>query len=179
MVVPRSSTKLAQDDEYMLYNVTVFKKHSAAFVAAARSARFVPRDFSWSENAAQEDLQEAEDVEAKEKRGFGETLNMASVGYQQLVQAWTHVKALMVFVESVLRYGLPAEFCSAIVVCKGDKVVDKTRKRLDERFAYLGGNAVGRDSKGRMVKEDVHATGVHIGGLEDYTPYCCFVFEVL
>ena len=178
MVVPRSSHKLASDEEFALYNVTVFRKHAAAFVAAARSARFVPRDFSWKENAAQDDMAEAADVEERERRGFSETLGMAGVGYQQLVQTWAHVKALRVFVESVLRYGLPAEFCSAVVACKGDKVVEKTRKRLDERFGYLGGNAVGRDSKGRVVKEEA-MHGAHGAGLEEYSPYCCFVFEVV
>lgn len=36
MVVPRSSNKLAQDDEYALYNVTVFKKVRDEFVQKAR-----------------------------------------------------------------------------------------------------------------------------------------------
>lgn len=39
MVVPRSSKKLSQDDEYALFNVTVFKKVKDEFVQKARENR--------------------------------------------------------------------------------------------------------------------------------------------
>jgi V-type H+-transporting ATPase subunit C len=115
MVVPRSSKKISEDNDYVLFSVVVFKKHSAEFIIKARAARYTPREFKWSEGAEEQDKREARDVEANERRLYGDTLRLARTGYSDLFMAWAHVKALRVFVESVLRYGLPLEFISAII----------------------------------------------------------------
>lgn len=84
----------------------------------ARAHRFAPREFKWSDAAVEEDEREAENVKATERRLYGDVLRLARTGYSDLFMAWSHVKALRVFVESVLRYGLPLEFVSAIIqVC--------------------------------------------------------------
>jgi V-type H+-transporting ATPase subunit C len=177
MVVPRSSQKLAEDDEYALYNVTLFKKFSAEFMSKARAAKFTPRDFTWSENAAEVDAQEARDVEKQERQLFSEIIHLARTGYSDLFAAWIHVKALRVFVESVLRYGLPLEFVSAVVKTNGEKAAKKAKGQLDAAFGYLGGNAFGRDKKGN-IKDDVGDMGALAHGQEDYSAYCYFEFEV-
>lgn len=181
MVVPRSSQKLAEDEEYILYNVVVFKKHSGDFVHAARQAKFTPRDFTWSDNARQNDENEATEAEADERRAFEGVMRLARTGYGELVQAWAHAKALRVFVESVLRYGLPLEFISVIVeVRNGEKGAKKCKAELDEAYGYLGGNAFGRDKKGR-IRDDMNEgmAGLTLGGAhDDYTAYCYFEFEV-
>ena len=41
MVVPRSSRKLAEDDEFGLFNVTVFKKVKEEFVQKCRENKWV------------------------------------------------------------------------------------------------------------------------------------------
>ncbi|KAF8542052.1 hypothetical protein BDD12DRAFT_877157 [Trichophaea hybrida] len=177
MVVPRSSQKLYEDDEYTLYNVTLFKKFSAEFVSKARAAKFTPRDFTWSENAAEADEQEARDIQEQERQLFNEILHLARTGYSDLFAAWIHVKALRVFVESVLRYGLPLEFVSAIVKTSGEKAAKKVKGQLDAAFGYLGGNAFGRDKKGN-IKDDVGDVGALAHGQEDYSAYCFFQFDV-
>jgi V-type H+-transporting ATPase subunit C len=178
-VVPRSSNKLAEDEEYALYNVTLFKRYSAEFIAKARAHKFTPREFKWSEDAAQREEQEAREVEAQERRLFNETLRLARTGYSDEFAAWIHVKALRVFVESVLRYGLPLEFVSAVIHSKTEKHAKKVKSNLEEEFGYLGGNAFGRDKKGK-IKDDVVEVTAGIHGLQvDYSPFCYFEFEVL
>lgn len=118
MVVPRSSHQLAEDGDFALYSVTLFKKHAAEFTAAARAARFTPREFEWSDIAVEADAREARDVAAHERRLYADVVRLARTAHSDLFMAWTHVKALRVFVESVLRYGLPLEFVSAVIqVC--------------------------------------------------------------
>jgi V-type H+-transporting ATPase subunit C len=47
-----------------------------------------------------------------------ELVRIAKSAFSDTFQAWTHLKALRIFVESVLRYGLPPEFVSAVIkVC--------------------------------------------------------------
>ncbi|KAG0136812.1 hypothetical protein HOY82DRAFT_478335 [Tuber indicum] len=177
MVVPRSSREIQRDSEYILYSCVVFKKHNVEFANKARAAKFTPREFTWSEGAAEEDEREARDVEAQERRLSGETLRLARTGYSDLFQAWVHVKALRVFVESVLRYGLPLEFVSAIIQTN-TKHAKKIKAQLDSAYNYLGGNAFGRDKNGN-IKDDVGDLGAAMLGDTEYSAYCYFEFDAI
>lgn len=49
MIVPRSSTLITQDQDFFLYNVTLFKKVVEEFKLHAREKKFVVRDFVYNE----------------------------------------------------------------------------------------------------------------------------------
>ena len=59
----------------------------------------------------------------------------------------------------------------------------KARFSLDASYAYLGGNAFGRDKKGRVINDDqamsadLQAAGQGGEG-NDYAPYVCYEFEI-
>lgn len=63
------------------------------------------------------------------------------------------------------------------------KLAKRVRASLDSSYSYLGGNAFGRDKKGRVTKDDsstsadMQAAG-HIGDGEDYSAYVCYEFEI-
>lgn len=54
------------------------------------------------------------------------------INFSEACTAWIHVKALRVFVESVLRYGLPVNFQAVIM-----KPQKKSQKRLRETLENL------------------------------------------
>lgn len=60
-------------------------------------------------------------------------------------------------------------------------LVKRVRAALDLAYSYLGGNAVGRDEKGRPKKDD-QATQTEMAGAghgdEGYTPYVFYEIEV-
>lgn len=61
------------------------------------------------------------------------------------------------------------------------KRAEKARKGMDSEYAYLAGNAFGRDSKGRIQKEDANVGGPEIAGLEggaEYSAYVCCTIDV-
>jgi V-type H+-transporting ATPase subunit C len=117
MVVPRSATFVSQDDEFSLYAVTTFKKHSQEFVHKCRERKWVPRDFKYKEGGKEEEEKEVDRVAAEERKLWGETLRLGRTGWSEAVQAWVHVLVLRVFVETVLRYGLPLDFvCGMLTV---------------------------------------------------------------
>jgi hypothetical protein len=117
MVVPRSATFVSQDDEYSLYAVTTFKKHSQDFVHKCREKKWVPRDFKYKEGGKEEEEKEVDRVAAEERKLWGETLRLGRTGWSEAVQTWMHVIVLRVFVETVLRYGLPLDFvCGMLTV---------------------------------------------------------------
>lgn len=115
MVVPRSAQLLAKDDEFQLYAVTVFKKQSAEFVHKCREHRWTPRDMKFSEGGREGEEQELRKLEKEERRVWGEALRLGRTGYSDAVMCWIHVLTLRVFVETVLRYGLPLDYVCGIV----------------------------------------------------------------
>ncbi|KAF2145733.1 uncharacterized protein K452DRAFT_284102 [Aplosporella prunicola CBS 121167] len=184
MVVPRSSTEIASDDEFTLFAVTTFKKHSADFIHKCREKRWTPRDYKYKEGGKEEEAREVDKLEKDERKIWGEALRMGRTGYSESAMIWIHVLALRVFVETVLRYGLPLEFVCGLVQTT-PKLAKKAKDNLDAIYSYLGGNAFGRDSKGRVKKDDsaVHtemqAAGHSADAAAEYTAYVYYEFEIL
>lgn len=115
MVVPRSAVELAKDDEFVLYAVTTFKKHSSEFLQKCRESKWTPRQYKYVEGGKEEEQKELARVEREEKKVWGEALRLGRTGWSEAVMVWAHVLTLRVFVETVLRYGLPLEYVSALI----------------------------------------------------------------
>lgn len=115
MVVPRSAVHVAQDEEYVLFAVTTFKKTSAEFLQKCREQKWTPRQFRHVEGGREEEQRELDRVTREEKKVWGEALRMGRTGWSESVMIWLHVLTLRVFVEAVLRYGLPLDYVSALI----------------------------------------------------------------
>jgi V-type H+-transporting ATPase subunit C len=115
MVVPRSSIQVSSDDEFTLFAVTTFKKYSAEFIHKCREKRWVPRDYKYVEGGREEEAREVESLAKEERKVWGEALRLGRTGYSESAMIWIHVLALRVFVETVLRYGLPLDFICGLV----------------------------------------------------------------
>ena len=115
MIVPRSAQLIASDDEFILYAVTTFKKHSPEFVHKCRESKWTPRDFKYKEGGKEEEQKELERVGKEERKVWGEALRLGRTAWSEAVMAWVHVLALRVFVETVLRYGLPLQFVCGLI----------------------------------------------------------------
>jgi V-type H+-transporting ATPase subunit C len=115
MVVPRSAEEITHDDEFTLFAVTTFKKYNVEFIHKCREMKWTPRDYKYVEGGREEEQREIERVGRDERKVWGETLRLARTGWSESVMIWIHVLCLRVFVETVLRYGLPLEFVSALV----------------------------------------------------------------
>ncbi|KAK0633572.1 hypothetical protein B0T14DRAFT_533763 [Immersiella caudata] len=182
MVVPRSSIQVAQDDEFTLFAVTTFKKHSAEFLQKAREQKWTPRQYKYVEGGKEEEQKEIERVAKEEKKIWGEALRLGRTGWSESVMIRTHANALRVFVETVLRYGLPLEFVCALVKTT-PKQAKKVKANLDAAYSYLGGNAFGRDKRGRVTKDEpsltseMAAAGLSTAEGSEYTPYVYYEFD--
>lgn len=182
MVVPRSANQLAKDDEFTLFAVTTFKKYSTEFVHKCREKRWTPRDYKYKEGGKEEEAKEADQLTRDAQKQWGEALRLGRTGYSESAMIWIHVLALRVFVETVLRYGLPLDFVCGIIQTDA-KSAKKVKANLDTNYSYLGGNAFGRDNKGRVKKDDSALTAEmqssgHVGD-QEYTAYVYYEFEVV
>lgn len=115
MVVPRSAYFIQKDSEFQLFAVTTFKKHSQAFVHAVRNIKVIVRDFKFKEGGREEEQKEMAKTQADSVRIRGEALRLTRIGWSESVMALVHIICLRVFVESVLRYGLPLDYVTALV----------------------------------------------------------------
>lgn len=115
MVVPRSSIQIDADGEFTLYAVATFKKHSQEFIHKCREKRWIPRDFQFKEGGKEAEKKEVERVAKDERRLWGEALRLSRTGWGESVMVWIHVLALRVFVETVLRYGLPLQYVCGLI----------------------------------------------------------------
>lgn len=113
--VPRSAQKVASDDEFNLYAVTTFKKYSAEFIHKCREHRWTPRDYKYEAGGDVKEEKEMMELSDEERRLYGEAVRLGRASYSEGTQIWMHVMALRAFVEAVLRYGLPMEYCFVLV----------------------------------------------------------------
>lgn len=114
-VVPRSAVEVATDEEFTLFAVVTFKKTSADFIHKCREKRWTPREYKYKEGGKEEEAKEASQLEQDAKKLWGEALRLGRTGYSESAMIWIHVLALRVFVETVLRYGLPLDFVCGLV----------------------------------------------------------------
>ncbi|KRX73818.1 V-type proton ATPase subunit C [Trichinella nativa] len=174
MVVPRSSKLLFEDNENGLFAVTLFKKVLDEFRNRARENKFFVRDFVYDENALAQGKNERNKLAAEKNKQFGPLVRWLKINFSELFSAWIHVKALRVFVESVLRYGLPVNFQAVLLQPNKRTFTKRLRDVLSQLYAHLD---VGNLGAGNFeMSEDV--SGLLSFGQQDYYPYVFFKINI-
>lgn len=78
----------------------------------------------------------------EKQRQYAPLVRWLKINFGEIFSAYIHVKALRVFVESVLRFGLPVNFQAAIMEPhKG--APKKLRTELNKLYGHLDGTAAG------------------------------------
>jgi V-type H+-transporting ATPase subunit C len=150
MVVPRSSKSVASDDEYTLFGVVIFRRVHDEFVQQCRENKFIIRDFVYSEDDIAKQRQELDMADVTERELWTELLHLSRTNFSESFQILVHLKVIRLFVESVLRYGLPANYIG-IVIQPDPKSAKKIFGVLQSHFSYLGsGSRKGAKSNGEV-----------------------------
>ena len=152
-VVPGSASILSQDSEYILYNVHLFKKNLQEFITGCREQKFIPREFNYSEELIEELKKEHDSAASLEHSLRLQLVRLAKAAYVDVFMNWFHIKTLRVYVESVLRYGLPPHFNTKIIAVP-PKMLNKCKTELVAAYGFLGGNAFAVDKNGKINKDD-------------------------
>ncbi|XP_030345692.1 V-type proton ATPase subunit C 2 isoform X2 [Strigops habroptila] len=171
MVVPRSTKMIAEDAEGGLFTVTLFRKVMDDFKAKARENRFMVREFYFDEKELKCEKEELMKLASDKKQQYGPLLRWLKVNFSEAFVAWIHVKALRVFVESVLRYGLPVNF-QAMLLQPNRKSVKRLRDVLNVVFKHLD----------EVAAASIMEPGMDIPGLQlsnqEYYPYVYFKVDL-
>ncbi|XP_025085754.1 V-type proton ATPase subunit C 1-A-like [Pomacea canaliculata] len=164
MVVPRSSRLLFEDQESCLFNVTLFQRAVDEFKHHCRENKFVVRDFVYNEKEIEEGKTEVTRLEADKKKQYGPLVKWLRINFGECFAAWIHVKALRVFVESVLRYGLPVNF-QAMIMLPNKRSQKRLREVLNQLYSHLDTTSMsGSDGSSMEIP------GLNLGSA-DYYPY--------
>ncbi|XP_020259223.1 V-type proton ATPase subunit C [Asparagus officinalis] len=167
-VVPRSSKKLHEDNEYALYTVTLFAKVADNFKTSARERGFQIREFEYGPEAQEDRKQELEKLMQDQDTLRSSLLQWCYTSYGEVFSSWMHFCAVRVFVESILRYGLPPSFLSAVL-----SPPTKSEKKVRSILEQLCGNA---NSTYWKSEEDVGLAA--LGGESDAYPYVTFTINI-
>lgn len=149
-VVPGSLKQIHSDGDSILYTVTILKSQYEAgyyengefqqgtkvdfgeqFVQACRDKRFVVRDFTWDPTKGSKTENALEQLQVEVDGMKSALMRWCKTHYGDAYVAWMHIKVIRVFVESVLRYGLPVDFTSVLYKVTGSKEMELT-KALDK-----------------------------------------------
>jgi len=164
-VVPRSSTLLMEDGDYALYTVTLFRRVVDAFKSAAREKAFQVREFKYDEEAIQAKASERANLKTEVEERRAAIYEWCQTSFGEVFSAWVHICAIRLFVESILRYGLPPSFQASVM---------KPHKNCEKKVRAVLSNTFGRGvsshwnddpSEDKTVGEDTH-------------PYVAFKIEV-
>ncbi|XP_051813195.1 V-type proton ATPase subunit C 1-B-like [Acanthochromis polyacanthus] len=160
-VVPRSSRKLFEDREGGIFSVTLFKRAVYKFKAKAQESKFIVREYIF--DLEEKKKQEIKQLSVHKKEQYGIFVSWLKVNFSEVFIAWVHLKALRVFVESVLRYGLPVNY-QALLLQTDTKHSKKLREELSSLFKHL-------DPTASMTDVSCDIPGLF---QQEYFSYICF-----
>jgi len=135
-VVPKSSRLLTEDAEFALYRVVVLKKGQEVFKSLCRERRYTIREFKYDPSQDEANKRNLEALEKHKKKLWSYIVNWCKATYSDVFKAWIHIKAMRVFVEAVLRFGLPVDFTAALLL-PGKGQDAKLRVALKQLYAHL------------------------------------------
>eukprot|EP00421_Protoceratium_reticulatum_P046956 CAMPEP_0168442638 /NCGR_PEP_ID=MMETSP0228-20121227/44115_1 /TAXON_ID=133427 /ORGANISM="Protoceratium reticulatum, Strain CCCM 535 (=CCMP 1889)" /LENGTH=412 /DNA_ID=CAMNT_0008457013 /DNA_START=38 /DNA_END=1276 /DNA_ORIENTATION=+ len=164
-VVPGSAKKfegLDDKDGNSVWRVVMFKRAAESFKKQCRERRFLVRDFEYSAEGYKKLQTQREQIDEAVKRQHELVRSLYSAAWSDTMVAWVHIKAMRVFVEGVLRFGMPPAFASFIVSpkpgaagsvrkslaailgkqgqagpCGGDKMAAATEEEGEEYYPYI------------------------------------------
>jgi V-type H+-transporting ATPase subunit C len=153
-VVPGSMKKVHSDEDSILYAVTILKGQYEAgyyendvfhagthvdleeeFTKACKDKRFFVREFSWDPEQASKASMQLEQLKVEVDGMKSALLRWCKNHYGDAFVAWMHIKVIRVFVESVLRYGLPVDFTAVlykVVKGKENNLINSLDKELGD-----------------------------------------------
>jgi len=179
-VVPRSAKQFKRlvngtlgpiddKDGNTLWRVICFKNSVDALRRGLRECKCSVREFNYDPMASKNQAAEMAKTDSELKKKEQELKRICGCAFSDCFVTWMHLKAVRCFVESVLRYGVPANFHSFLVhVPKAANQKPLKGVLADTVFknSTLFGQSYIADAKGAE-------------GEEEYYPYVCLPFSAL
>lgn len=114
-VVPRSAKLLKKEEDFSLFRVIICSYDMDAIISRYREQGWTVRQFEY--NKAEKDNTETEilRLSIQEDDIKKKLMCFCSAEYGEAFVGWMHLKVVRLFVESVLRYGLPSTYMICVI----------------------------------------------------------------
>lgn len=151
------------------------------FTASCRANRYLVKPYTLNNDSDGDEDDEDENLDAQIARAKADRdrqmqyLKLRCAPYfEEVYFGWIHIKAIRVFVESVLRYGVPPQFHSALIVPSSAKFMRKIRQVLEKSFSNL-------DTMGasKLALSDDQQRMLSTTASNSYLPYVCVGVDFL
>jgi len=154
-IVPNTLKKLHADKEFALYKIVVLKKgpREMEYVKAVlRSEKFTVRPFLFDPEQQNKQKAEQHALAVQRYDRWKYLVQFLKTRFSDVFVNWMHLKAIRVFVEAVLRYGLEEgpnyQYC-LVQPKKGSDT--RVRKALGTLYAKLGSETGGEEEDEELL----------------------------
>lgn len=140
-VIPGSARRfesLDDKDGNTIWRVVLFKSASEAFKKACREKRYIVRDFEYSEENYKKVKEHRDHLDEQVKRQHELVKNLYQAAWSDTMVALMHIKAMRVFVESTLRFGMPPSFATFILTPKASAPARKALAAILGQSSEVG-----------------------------------------
>jgi len=129
-----------EDDEFVLYRVVVMRKGADSYRNLCRDKRWTVRQFKYDPEEDKSNKDKRRTMDGQKITLFRSVVTWCNAMFSDTYNAWLHIKAMRIFVEAVLRYGLPIDF-QAILIKPKKGMEKKLRDALSELYSRLSGDS--------------------------------------
>jgi V-type H+-transporting ATPase subunit C len=114
-VVPNSCQKLEKDNDFVCYAVTLLRPNIDDYKTATKEKGWHVRDFKYNQTMREDMRKEAKETVESYLIECEKYKDLLENSFSHLATVWIHLRALRVFVESKLLYGIPANFRAYLI----------------------------------------------------------------
>ena len=122
------------------------------FAKACREKRYLVRDFKYDPSQCNKSAMVIEQLQVEVEGMRSGLMRWCKTHFGEAFVAWMHIKVIRVFVESVLRYGLPVDFTAVLYKAHNGKEHELTHA-LDKSLSTSHDHD---DDMGEEGEEEYH-----------------------
>ncbi|KNE68058.1 hypothetical protein AMAG_13231 [Allomyces macrogynus ATCC 38327] len=127
----------------------------------------VLREHKFNEKDLENSRKQRADLMAMEKEQWSQLLRLTKTNFGEIFSCWLHIKAIRIFVESVLRHGLPPDFMSAVIEPR-----HKQEKKVRDQLNALFGEHRGKRDK--QLEQEFEEMSLLAGVEKEFYAYVNF-----
>lgn len=156
-VVPDSLKKICTEGDFILYRVIMFRNVLKEYKDKARELKWLLREYEHSDARKADEAKELSNAKQATEMAKTKLSTRLKAEYPDTFIIIAHLKALRVYCESILRFGMPqsSQFCTAVVLVKRGKF-EELRRTLNDLYKHLADDAFIASEEELVANAEIH-----------------------
>ena len=156
-VVPDSQKKICTEGDFILYRVVLFRNVLKEYKDKARELKWLLREYEHSDARKADEQKELSNAKQQTEIAKSKLTTRLKAEYPDTFIIIAHLKALRVYCESILRFGMPqsSQFCTTVVLVKRGKF-EELRRTLNDMYKHLADDAFIASEEELVANAEIH-----------------------